>query len=43
MFFLQDNVKVYKLGYSLRDAFINYIKKEKNIRSKVDSRFIKSE
>lgn len=43
MFFLQDNIKVYNLGYSLRDAFINYIKKEKNIRSKVDSRFIKSE
>ena len=43
MFFLQDNYNIYKLGYSLRDAFINFTKKEKNITSKVDSRFIKSE
>ena len=41
MFFLKENSKTYWLGYSLRDAFIDYIIKNKNLSSKVDDRFIK--
>lgn len=41
MFFLKENSKTYWLGYSLRDAFIDYIIKNKNLSSKIDDRFIK--
>ena len=43
MFFLEKNLKVYQLGYSLRDAFIDYIINEKHLESKVDNRFIRNE
>ena len=43
MFFLEKNSNVYHLGYPLRDAFIDYIKNEENIESKVDNRFIRNE
>ena len=43
MFFLEKNSNVYHLGYPLRDAFIDYIKNEDNIESKVDNRFIRNE
>ena len=41
MFFLKENSKTYRLGYSLRDAFVDYIIKNKNLSSKIDDRFIK--
>ena len=43
MFFLEKNSNVYHLGYSLRDAFIDYIINEEKIESKVDNRFIRNE
>ncbi len=43
MFFLDKNLRVYQLGYSLRDAFIDYIINEKHLESKVDNRFIRNE
>ena len=43
MFFLDRNSKVYKLGYSLRDAFIDYTINEEDLESKVDNRFIRNE
>ena len=41
MFFLKENSNTYWLGYSLRDAFIDYVIKNKNLSSKIDDRFIK--
>ena len=38
---LKENSKTYWLGYSIRDAFIDYIIKNKNLSSKIDDRFIK--
>jgi len=43
MFFLSKNTKVYRLGYSLRDAFIDYTKKNVKLKSKIDDRFLKNE
>ena len=43
MFFLGKNTKVYRLGYSLRDAFIDYTKTNIRLASKVDDRFLKNE
>ena len=43
MFFLERNSKVFNLGYSLRDAFIDYTINEENLESKVDNRFIRNE
>lgn len=43
MFFLSNNSQVYKLGYSLRDAFIDYTKTNFKLSSKVDDRFLKNE
>ncbi len=43
MFFLEKNSRVFNLGYSLRDAFIDYTINEEDIESKVDNRFIRNE
>ena len=43
MFFLSKNSQVYRLGYSLRDAFIDYTKTNLKLTSKVDDRFLKNE
>ena len=43
MFFLERNSRVFNLGYSLRDAFIDYTINEEDLESKVDNRFIKNE
>ena len=43
MFFLEKNLNVYQLGYSLRDAFIDYVISEESLESKVDNRFIRNE
>ena len=43
MFFLSKNTKVYRLGYSLRDAFIDYTKTNVKLTSKIDDRFLKNE
>jgi len=43
MFFLERNSRVFKLGYSLRDAFIDYTLSKENLESKVDNRFIRNE
>ena len=43
MFFFNKNTKVYRLGYSLRDAFIDYTKSNLYLSSKIDNRFIKDE
>jgi len=43
MFFLEKNSNVFQLGYSLRDAFIDYAINKKNLESKVDNRFIRDE
>ena len=43
MFFLERNSRVFNLGYSLRDAFIDYTINEKDLESKVDNRFIRNE
>ena len=43
MFFLKNNSKVYKLGYSLRDAFIDFTKTNLKLSSKIDNRFLKDE
>ena len=43
MFFLERNSRVFNLGYSLRDAFIDYTINEENLESKVDNRFIRNE
>ena len=43
MFFLERNSRVFNLGYSLRDAFIDYTVNEKDLESKVDNRFIRNE
>tara|TARA_B100001057_G_scaffold46568_1_gene41520 strand:- start:9498 stop:10253 length:756 start_codon:yes stop_codon:yes gene_type:complete len=42
MFFFKKNKKVYKLNYSIRDAFIDYIKSKFKLYSKIDNRFIKN-
>ena len=43
MFFLERNLRVFNIGYSLRDAFIDYTINEKDLESKVDNRFIRNE
>jgi len=43
MFFLEKNSNVFNLGYSLRDAFIDYTINEEDLESKVDNRFIRNE
>ena len=43
MFFFNKNTKVYRLGYSLRDAFIDYTKSNLYLSSKIDNRFIINE
>ncbi len=43
MFFFNKNTKVYRLGYSLRDAFIDYTKSNLYLSSKIDNRFIRNE
>ena len=43
MFFFDKNTKVYRFGYSLRDAFIDYTKSNLYLSSKIDNRFIKDE
>jgi 2',3'-cyclic-nucleotide 2'-phosphodiesterase (5'-nucleotidase family) len=43
MFFLENNTKVYRLGYSLRDAFINFTKTNLKLSSSIDNRFLKNE
>ena len=43
MFFLERNLRVFNLGYSLRDAFIDYTINEEDLESKVDNRFIRNE
>tara|TARA_B100000575_G_scaffold288375_1_gene288294 strand:+ start:9380 stop:10135 length:756 start_codon:yes stop_codon:yes gene_type:complete len=43
MFFLKKNNKVYRLNYSLRSAFIDFVESNFKIKSKVDNRFIKNE
>ena len=43
MFFLKNNSKVYRLGYSLRDAFIDFTKTNLKLSSKIDKRFLKNE
>ena len=43
MFFFNKNTEVYRLGYSLRDAFIDYTKSNLYLSSKIDNRFIKNE
>ena len=43
MFFLKNNSRVYKLGYSLRDAFIDFTKTNLKLSSKIDNRFLKDE
>ena len=43
MFFFNKNTKVYRLGYSLRDAFIDYTKSNLYLSSKIDNRFVKDE
>ena len=43
MFFFNNNTDVYRLGYSLRDAFIDYTKSNLYLSSKIDNRFIKDE
>tara|TARA_Y100001935_G_scaffold113632_1_gene94228 strand:+ start:5464 stop:6204 length:741 start_codon:yes stop_codon:yes gene_type:complete len=43
MFFFNKRTGLYRLGYSLRDAFIDYSKSNRYLSSKVDNRFIKNE
>ena len=43
MFFLERNSRIFKLGYSLRDAFIDYTINEEDLESKIDNRFIRNE
>ena len=43
MFFLEKNSRVYRLGYSLRDAFINFTKSNLKLSSNIDNRFLKNE
>ena len=43
MFFFSKNKGIYRLGYNLRDAFIDYIKSNLYISSKIDNRFVKNE
>ena len=43
MFFLNKHIQVFRLGYSLRDAFIDYTKTNLKLTSKVDNRFLKDE
>ena len=43
MFFFNKNTQVYRLGYSLRDAFIDYTKSNLYLSSKIDNRFIRNE
>ena len=43
MFFFNKNTRAYRLGYSLRDAFIDYTKSNLYLSSKIDNRFIKDE
>ena len=43
MFFLSNNTRVYRLGYSLRDAFIDYTMTNIKLTSKTDNRFLKNE
>ena len=43
MFFLEKNSRVYRLGYSLRDAFINFTKSNLKLSSNIDNIFLKNE
>ena len=43
MFFFNKNTRAFRLGYSLRDAFIDYTKSNLYLSSKIDNRFIKDE
>ena len=43
MFFFNKNKGIYRLGYTPRDAFIDYTKSNLYISSKIDNRFIKNE
>ena len=43
MFFLSNNSQAFRLGYSQRDAFIDYTKTNFKLSSKVDDRFLKNE
>ena len=43
MFFFNKNTREYRLGYSLRDAFIDYTRSNLYLSSKIDNRFIKDE
>ena len=40
---ISNNSKVYKLRYSLRDAFIDFTKTNLKLSSKIDNRFLKDE
>ena len=43
MFFFIKNKNIYRLGFTPRDAFIDYTKSNLYISSKIDNRFIKNE
>ena len=43
MFFFNKNKGIYRLGYTPRDAFIDYTKSNLYISSKIDNRFVKNE
>ena len=43
MFFFNKNNGIYRLGFTPRDAFIDYTKSNLYISSKIDNRFIKNE
>ena len=43
MIFFNKNSEVYRLGYSLRDAFIDYTKSNIYLSSKIDNRFTRDE
>ena len=43
MFFFNKNTEVYRLGYSLRDAFIDYTRSNIYLSSKIDNRFSRDE
>jgi len=43
MFFFNKNTKLYRLGYTPRDAFIDFTKSNQYLSSKIDNRFIKNE
>ena len=43
MFFFNKNNGIYRLGFTPRDAFIDFIKSNLYISSKIDNRFVKNE